>query len=425
MKPPPSLPALTNELRFSRLFEQSPLPMCYTSEGDGFASTQWNLAWFEAFGFDPLQAQGRTGLALGIWVHAEQRQAMLALSLRGPGANGIEVQMRRADGELRWISLSTRIFREPQGALVLVSFFDVTEVRRAQHAVLALNAELEARVAQRTDELQQANHELSRALEALKVAKDQLVQSEKLAALGALVAGMAHELNTPIGNGLVVASALDDRARHFVRRLDDGLRRSDLQRFANDAREAADILVRNLERAAKLVNSFKQVAVDPAGAQRRRFSLPALVTEVIAALAPSTNPTACKLSNLIEDDLWLDSYPGALGQVFTQLIANALLHGFAPRQAGQVSVRAWALNAQQLAAEVRDNGRGVAPDNLHRVFEPFFTTRMGQGSSGLGLHVVHNLVTQVLGGSITLASQPGQGTSFTLILPQSAPRARP
>jgi PAS domain S-box-containing protein len=414
----------TSELRFSRLFELSPLPMCYTSESDGFATTQWNLAWFSAFGFEPRGAQGKSGLVLGIWRDPEQRHAMLGRSLGGQGANGIEVQMRRANGELRWISLSTRIFMEPQGALVLVSFFDVTDVRDAQRHVMELNSELERRVVQRTTELQNANQELSRTLEALKVAKDQLVQSEKLAALGALVAGVAHELNTPIGNGLTVASALEDKAQRFNQRLANGLRRSELQQFVDDTRQAADILVRNLGRTGALVTSFKQVAMDQTNAQRRRFSLPALVSEVLLTLTSTTGKTGCTVTSHIEEELWLDSYPGALGQVFTHLIHNALLHGFNPQEAGQIGVRAWSANPQQVITEVRDNGRGIHPDHLHRVFEPFFTTRMGQGGSGLGLHIVHNLVTHMLGGSIELHSQPGQGTRLTLKLPVSAPLSK-
>ena len=413
-----------SELRFSRLFKQSPLPMCCTSESDGFSSTQWNMAWFDAFGSDPLTAQGKSGLALGIWLDTEKRSTMLARSLNGLGGNGIEVRMRKANGELRWMSLSTRIFMEPEGALVLVSFFDVTDVRDAQHKILELNSELEARVAQRTTELQTANAELSPALEALGITKDQLVQSEKLAALGALVAGVVHELNTPIGNGLTMASSLEDKVRKFRELMTVGLRRSDLHAFVDDAQVTASILVRNLDRARALITSFKQVSVDQTSMQKRRFALSALVSEVSITVIPSVDKRACSVINQIEEELWMDSYPGALGKVFTNLIKNALVHSFDSQTPGHVTIRAWATGSHQIVAEVRDNGRGIHQDNLHRVFEPFFATHMGQGGSGLGLHIVHHLVMGLLGGAVELQSSPGQGASFVLRLPTNAPLAR-
>ena len=411
-----------SEARFSRLFEQSPMPMCYSSDSDGFSTAQWNQSWFDTFGFDAVTAQGKSGLALGIWVNQADRARWLERSLRGEDTTDAEMLMRRADGELRWISMSSRTFVEPQRTLVLFTYFDITERRRAQQEILELNTQLEARVAQRTSDLQSANFELSQTLGTLNMAKDQLVQSEKLAALGALVAGVAHELNTPIGNGLTVASSLEYRVQEFDRLMASGLKRSDLQSFIDDTRQAADILSRNLMRAGALVASFKQVAVDQTSSQRRRFSLSSVASEILITLNPAIRKSACTVSMDMQNDLRMDSYPGPLGQVLANLINNAIVHGFdGGKIPGTITLVARAGGVSQVVVQVRDAGRGIQKADLHRVFEPFFTTRLGQGGSGLGLHIAHSIVTGVLGGSIDVSSEAGSGATFTLTLPLCAP----
>jgi PAS domain S-box-containing protein len=410
-----------SEARFSRLFEQSPLPMSYSSDIDGFTTTQWNRAWFDAFGFDPATAQGQSGIALGIWLKPEQRQELLDRSVHGDGVSDVEVPMCRTNGEHRWISVSTRTFIEPQRTLILFTYFDITERRRAQQEIQNLNTELEARVARRTADLESSNQELSLTLANLNLAKDQLVQSEKLAALGALVAGVAHELNTPIGNGLTVASSLDYRVQEFAALMDKGMKRSDLQSFLDDTRQAADIMTRNLARAGALVASFKQVAVDQTSSQRRKFSLSVLVSEILLTLSPAIRKSGCTVTVDIGDDLQMDTYPGPLGQVLTNLINNAMVHGFQDNPNGTIGITAHLQDSEHLVLQVRDNGCGIPRSDLNRVFEPFFTTRMGQGGSGLGLHIVHNLVTSVLGGLIEAHSESGQGATFTLRLPRTAP----
>lgn len=410
-----------SEARFARLFEQSPLPMCYSSDSDGFATTQWNRAWFAAFGFDPATAQGQSGTALGIWVYPQERQRILEQSMLEGDLSDVEVAMQRANGEPRWISLSTRTFKEPQRTLVLFSYFDTTERRRAQDEIQSLNAELEGRVARRTADLEQANQELSQTLANLKTAKDQLVQSEKLAALGALVAGVAHELNTPIGNGLTVASSLQFRVEELAKLLDKGMKRSDLSEFLEDTRLATDILTRNLARAGALVASFKQVAVDQTSSQRRRFLLSELVSEILLTVNPTIHSAGCLVQVDIADNLQMNSYPGPLGQVITNLINNAIVHGFQKHPGGTIGIVARAQGDTQLTLQVQDNGCGIPKADMVHIFEPFFTTRMGQGGSGLGLHIVHNLVTGVLGGTIEAQSELGTGALFTLTLPLSAP----
>jgi PAS domain S-box-containing protein len=410
-----------SEARFSRLFELSPVPMCYASDSNGYATTQWNQAWFKSFGFDSATAQGKSGRALNVWVNPADRDRLLGMTSRGEESGDMEVQMRTASGSLRWFWVSTRVFTESQRTLFVSSYFDITERRQAQEQIEELNSQLELRVAHRTAELQNANHELSHTLDTLKVAKDQLVQSEKLAALGALVAGVAHELNTPIGNGLTVASSLEDRVKEFSAMLETGIKRSELQTFVNDTRLAAEILERNLARAGALVADFKQVAVDQTSSHRRNFALSAFVSEVLTTLSPAIRKSGCVIQKDVPSDLSLNSYPGPLGQVLTNLINNAMVHGFAAEHTGAITVRARSVDNDRLEISVQDTGRGIKSQDLNRVFEPFFTTRLGQGGSGLGLHIVHNIVTGVLGGTIDVQSVPEQGSTFTLIVPVMAP----
>lgn len=411
-----------SEARFSKLFDQSPLPMGYLSNVDGFSSTQWNQAWFKTFGFDPATSQGKSGLELNVWVNQRERTDWLDRSVLGEAINDMELQLRRADGELRWISMSSRSFVEPSRTLVLFAFFDTTERRHQQEEILALNTQLEARVASRTSDLQNANKELSKTLDTLKMAKNQLVQSEKLAALGSLVAGIAHELNTPIGNGLTTASSLDYRVSEFASLFENGMKRSDLKSFLDSTRQATDLLLRNLSRAGDLVESFKQIAVDQTSSLRREFSLLSTVSEILLTLQPTLGLSKCSVETAIADDLHLNSYPGPLGQVLTNLINNAIVHGFdSGRVPGNIRIHAEAIDKENLTLNVGDDGCGIQAEDLGRIFEPFFTTRFGQGGSGLGLHIVHNIVTGLLGGQLDVSSSPGKGSTFTLKLPLVAP----
>jgi signal transduction histidine kinase len=275
--------------------------------------------------------------------------------------------------------------------------------------------------------LSKANDELASALHHLSVTQAELVRKDKLAALGSLVAGVAHELNTPIGNCLTVATTLAEQTHHLADSYEQGLKRSVLERYVGDAGDAADLLVRNLERAAELVAGFKQVAVDRTSSQRRKFPLADFTDELVSTLRPSFRKTSVKLDTFIPKDLSMDSYPGPLGQVLTNLVNNSLLHAFdgtdagPGTDAGTIRILARHCGAGMIELVVEDDGAGIAPDNLGRIFDPFFTTKLGAGGSGLGLHIAHNIVTGVLGGRIAADSAPGAGAKFILTLPVAAP----
>ncbi|MES2113812.1 MAG: ATP-binding protein [Pseudomonadota bacterium] len=289
---------------------------------------------------------------------------------------------------------------------------------RLEEMVAARTAELQAAM----EQAEMANDELSTALDNLSMTQDELVRRDKLAALGTLVAGVAHELNTPIGNSLMMATTMSERTRALQHDVEGGLRRSTLESFLAQAAEADAVVVRNLTRAAGLVDSFKRIAVDAASSQRRCFLLDRLVTELILPLQAAVKECDLTVIEDIGPNLELDSYPGPLGQALTHLFENSVLHGFEGRTAGTITLWARATATGEVELTVSDNGVGIAPAQLSRIYDPFYTTRLGHGSSGLGLYITHNIVTGVLGGRIEAASTEGQGTCFTLLLPPVAPR---
>ena len=249
-----------------------------------------------------------------------------------------------------------------------------------------------------------------------------LIETERLAALGGLVAGVAHEISGPIGTSLTVASTLAHRSANFTDQIASGqVRRAMLIEFADGCRGATEQLVANLQRAGGLIQSFKQVAVDRSSDDRRAFDLKLATEQVIASLRAPLLKSQSSLAVEMPSDITLDSYPGAYGQVLTNLIFNAVTHGFTDGPGGYMLVKAHRLGTDQVEITFSDDGGGIPEEVQRRVFDPFFTTRRPQGSTGLGLYVVHNLVTQQLGGRIALVSAPRKGTTICMTLPLHAP----
>ncbi|CAM5380965.1 sensor histidine kinase [Thauera mechernichensis] len=308
----------------------------------------------------------------------------------------------------------------PRGPVVELNALSGDLEAMAAH-LQSLNLDLEQRVAQRTEALAESNRSLQATLAELERTQHELVRAEKMAALGGLVAGVAHELNTPIGNGLMAVSTLQGQAGDFRRCMQAGLRRSDLDAFLLNVDQAADIATRNLSRAADLVTSFKQVAVDQSSAQRRRFMLDEVVDEIIITLRPSIRRLPFSIETDIQPGLELDSYPGPLGQVLANLINNALIHAFEDREQGTIVIAARRAEDGRIRLTVSDDGQGMDASVLEQVFEPFFTTRKGRGGTGLGLHIAFNAVANVLGGSLTASSAKGRGSCFELHIPAIAP----
>ncbi len=293
------------------------------------------------------------------------------------------------------------------------------ERRQAEDEVRRLNEELEERVVQRTQELAEANADLHTALTDLKKAQAQLVMSEKLAALGELVAGVAHEINTPVGVALSATSAMADRNRTIRDLFEKGeMKRSDLTEYLESSREGAEMTMLNLNRASDLIRSFKMVAADQVSENRRAFNIRDYVGEILLSLRPKLKKTSHKVEVDCDENLVVESYPGAFSQILTNFIVNSLVHAFEEGQAGLIRIRI-AREGDTLHLLYSDNGKGIAPELQNRIFEPFYTTARSKGSTGLGLHIVFNIVTRTLGGTITCSSVPGQGTTFEMYMPIS------
>ena len=272
------------------------------------------------------------------------------------------------------------------------------------------------------DELRSSKEKAESALFELNTAQQNLIDAERLAALGGLVAGVAHEVNNPIGISLTVASSLARRTEMFEAELrsEGGLRRSQLEEFVRTSRDASQQLVANLHRAGELIQSFKQVAVDRSHAERRQFSLSEATDQIVASLRPVLKRAPITLNVDVPEGLIINGYPGSYGQILTNLFLNAVNHAFADRRSGTITISARARGHDDVEINFADNGVGMTPDVQRQAFDPFFTTRRNEGGTGLGLHIVYNLVTQQLGGRMMLESRPGQGTTFRIIMPRTA-----
>ena len=291
----------------------------------------------------------------------------------------------------------------------------------------AMNEELQATVAELESEitkrrevelsLSDSNQKINQAFEELKTMQTFLIQSEKLAALGSLVAGVAHEINTPIGNSLTIAS-------HFKKRMDElsnfyntgTLRKQELEDFLDDGGQSADIMLRNLERAAALIKSFKQVSADQSSEARRRFNIKNYLDEILLTMQPHYKNTKHHIIIDCDSTLEIDGFPGAFSQIITNLLTNSIIHAYDPPNHGTIKIEIKKDHAA-LTINYSDDGKGMEKDVHEKIFNPFFTTTRGTGGTGLGLYIVYNIVSKQFGGIIECESEPGQGTAFHIHIP--------
>lgn len=274
-----------------------------------------------------------------------------------------------------------------------------------------INEELELRVEERTVELQQS-------LQNLMNTQEQLIQSEKMAALGQLVAGIAHEVNTPLGICLTGVSHLLDQIKKLEKLYkNSSMTQNDFERFLGSSERTEDVILRNLTHAVDLVQSFKQVAVDQSNYVKERFEIKKYLQLIMRSLEPKFKNIDADIVINCDDDLFLYGYPGIFSQIVTNLVINSLIHGFDGRKSGQIVFDFSENSDNWLVFKYRDDGSGISEENLKKIFDPFFTTKRNKGGTGLGLHIIYNLITQKLGGVISSESTLGVGTSFLISFP--------
>lgn len=291
------------------------------------------------------------------------------------------------------------------------------EIKTSKEQIVELNKSVEERVEERTGQLEKTNIELKNALEELKSTQLKLIQSEKLGGLANMVAGIAHEINTPVGISITAISHLQERTKDLVSVYQSNtMKKSDLEKFLKLNEETSIAILTNLKRASELIKSFKQVAVDQSSEQKRVFYVKNYINQILLSLRPELKKTKIEVKVNCDDNIILDSYPGAISQIITNLIMNSLIHAYDENEIGIIVINI-SKDTQRFIIEYSDDGKGISQENLKRVFEPFFTTRRNKGGTGLGLNIVYNIVTSNLKGTIECESEEGKGTAFIINMP--------
>ena len=359
------------------------------------------------FGIDPADAIGRTTTDLMSRYGAQKTDENDKRVLEaGRGLGFYEEEYLDAAGNMRHWLVNKLPLLDADGEIqnIVTVALDIGERKRGEQ------------------EMRKAKDAAEAALRNLRETQNSLIEAEKLAALGRLVAGVAHEVNNPVGISLTVASALERKTAMFATEVARGdLRRSRLNEFLETSRDAASQLVANLNRAAELIQSFKQVAADRNYSDQRSFDLGDLTEQVVMSLRPGLRKHHLTLTVDCQPNLTMNSYPGPYGQVLTNLFLNAVAHAFPDGRPGTVDIQVRESGKDNVEIIFSDNGCGMSLDVRRRAFDPFFTTRRDQGGTGLGLHIVYSIVTNRLGGRLDLDSEPGKGTRVQIILPRVAP----
>ncbi len=356
----------------------------------------------------------------------------------------VQIVLCTAYSDYSWEEIDTQI-KKPDQFLILKKPFDPAEVaqiasaltkkwtltkqasikmnqveqmiKERTHELLTINEQLKHEITKRNmaeKALQKTNRALTESFQTLKSTQEQLVQSEKMAALGDLVAGVAHEINTPLGVGIMAASLLEDKSIEYAESYASGnLKRSEFEKYVKTASESSSIILSNLNQAADLVKSFKQVAVDQSNEERRRFRLKHYVEEMLISLQPRYKKTPHTITVNCDEELEINHYPGIFYQILSNLVINSLIHGFDEKKEGKININICVRN-DDILINYNDNGKGMDSSTREKLYDPFFTTNRANGGTGLGMHILYNLVVQTLNGEIRCTSTPGNGVLFEI-----------
>lgn len=350
----------------------------------------------------------------------KQPPDLILLDVMMPDMNGYEVlnylksEQRTQEIPIIFISALNEVNEQVKG-LSMGAVDYLTKPIHIQELLVRVKTHLSVYELQR--EVQQKNIDLTQALQHLQATQTQLIESEKMAALGRLVAGLSHEISTPVGIGITLASTLMNEAKELESNLQENrVKKIILDRHIERVKRMSTLLLENLQRAGNLIQSFQCVSVDQSYFEQQEFYLKSYIENVLLSLSPHLEKTGHRLRVQGEEDLKINSYPGAIAQIVTNLVMNSILHGYQPGEIGQLDFDI-ARQDDRLIISYADDGCGIPEEYIGKIFEPFFTTARSYGGTGLGLHIIYNLVTQKLQGKISCESQVGAGTKFLFNLP--------
>ncbi|MEO1386500.1 MAG: response regulator [Cyanobacteria bacterium J06634_6] len=389
-----------SEEKFSTAFENTPLPTTIVSLKT-HQYVEVNHAFVQQSGYSREEIVGYTANELNLWQSLEQRSAVLSQVEAQGYSHGVEIGMRTKQGEIKAIVLFLERIQLNGEPYVLGTGKDITQQKADQKKL--------------TDQTQT----LTQTLQTLQATQGELIRSAKMAALGNLVAGIAHEINTPVGTAIMTASTLESATRSITDELSQGeLKRSSFESYLAVAAECSGLISSNLNRAGELVNSFKKIAVDQTSRQKRTFLLKPYLHEVVNNLTPQIHKASHQVKLYGSETLLITSDPGSIAQLITNLLSNSLTHAYPDGQPGIITLTI-EMHANDVVLTYQDDGCGIPVADQNRIFEPFFTTARDRGGTGLGLHLVYNIITQTLKGTIGVVSNPGYGTTFTITFPVS------
>jgi PAS domain S-box-containing protein len=353
-----------------------------------------------------------------IFVGDEQKKEILTKLKTNQPINSVEINMPNNAGGINTLLWTFSPFYEGEEIKYMIGFgHDITPQKQVEFEIKLLNDQLEEKVNLRTSALTKSNKQITKTLDQLKRTQQTLVESEKMASLGGLVAGVAHEINTPIGISVTAASFLQDEIKTLRKKLDENaLSRSYLEKLLDRITESGYLLNNNLNRAANLISSFKQVAVDQSSEACYTFKLSENINQVITSFKHKLKQNNCQVNISCQKDLEIYSFPGSFSQIYSNLILNSLIHGFENWSGNCEIYIDITLKEDQLYIDYRDTGKGIPENIVDRIFDPFVTSKRGTGGSGLGTHIVYNIVNQLLKGDIQYIPEK-EGAHFKITLP--------
>jgi PAS domain S-box-containing protein len=401
-----------SEELFTALFQHSPVPLAMLNlKTDQLVEV--NKAFEVLSELSRAELLHRKRKDTNFWVSGEARSKYLAQLLEHGHVNEYEAEFSSATGKIRLCKISAKLINPDDEQLVVFSTIDVTAIRESEKYILRLNAELELRVLERTSKLQDA-------LASVTSLQSRLSRTEKLMALGSLVTGMAHELSTPIGNSVTISSALEAFTNELINELsNERPRRSIMVDTSRKIVEGVQIISKNINRAVDLISTFKQVSVEHAMHKKSSFDLKELIENKVLSIE-NLRCSDIELVLDLQPNISLSTYADAIIHVFDQLIENSQRHAFDDCESKKIVVSTRELNSDEVEITYADNGIGVHESQINRVFEPFYTTKFYDGSSGLGMHIVYNLVTGSLNGNISLSNRIDGGLLVEIVIPKNS-----